>query len=218
MEKYFPVGPIIPNELKGIVKEKNYSSGSILFRPEDPAEKFYYILSGRLQIFFLMENSWVHTIRFYKSGDMMGDLELFYPDSHDCFSRTVTDAVCLEIPMDKLRIYLNGHTELLWEMGRSIAEKLKKNGMIQAARMRYPLRTRLAAYFLMMDQLQEQDKVFQELHADSYIELAALLGCSYRHLSRTMGDMERTGLIQKGRNKLVLIDKGRLEELAGEMN
>ncbi len=217
MEKYFPAGPVVPDELKGIVKEIHYAPGSILFRPEDPAEKFYYILSGRLQIFYLMQNSWVHTIRFYKSGDMMGDLELFYPDLHDCFSRTITKSVCLEIPMEKLRTYLNSHPELLWEMGRSIAEKLRKNGMIQAAWMRYPLRNRLASYFLMMDQLQEQDKVYQELHTDSYNELAALLGCSYRHLSRTMGDMEKDGLIRKGRKKLDLTDRSRLRELAGEM-
>ena len=217
MQNIFPFGPEIPDKLSRIVQKKHYSSGTILFRAEEVASQFYHILSGRVQIFYLMENSWVHTIRFYKSGDIMGDLELFHPGKYGCFSQAVNDVTCLEIPLESLRNYMDGQPALLWEMGRSIAVKLEKTGMIQAARMRYPLRNRLASYFLMMDQFQEADAAYQELHTDSLIELAALIGCSYRHLTRTLKEMEQEGLLKRGKGRLVLLDRPGLNLLAAEM-
>jgi len=211
----FPFGTVIPDELRKWVVSRSYTPRSFIVRAEEPADEFFYIVSGRIQVFYLMENSWIQTVRFYSGGDIMGDLELFQPDSYSCFVQALSEVTCLAVPMERLREYLNSRPDLLWRMGRSVALKLQESGVVQAVRMRYPLKSRLAYYLVTLEDLKgKSDRHIREMRADSLTELSHLMGCSYRHLTRTLREMEESGLIRRIKREILLTDPGALRRLS----
>ena len=109
-------------------------------------------------------------------------------------------------------------------------EKLASNSTNFAINMLYPLENRLVSYilaFLNYDDENECDGSWQMyLHEKdeinfkfegNFIEIAELLGSSYRHLNRVLNKMCRENIIRKNGKSYSILNIKRLIELSGEL-
>ena len=80
----------------------------------------------------------------------------------------------------------------------------------------YPLENRLASYineFLTND---EDSNIYIDFD-ENLVNIAELLGSSYRHLLRTLNTLSKKGVLEKEDGKYKVINKVLLEELAGDL-
>ena len=77
--------------------------------------------------------------------------------------------------------------------------------------MLYPLENRLASYILATYTNEYSNST------ENLTQISEFLGSSYRHLLRVLNKLESEGIIKRNNKKLIILDKDRLEELAGDL-
>ena len=83
------------------------------------------------------------------------------------------------------------------------------NGL--AVNILYPLENRLASYILASYTNEDNN------NTENLTQIAEFLGTSYRHLLRVVKEFELEKIIKRDNKKLVILDKDKLEELAGDL-
>ena len=163
-------------------------AGKDIARQGEPLTHLYVFLEGRAKVVRLMENGRTMLHAFYRGVSLLGDLELCRGDLTARTSvRAVTDAWLIGFPLEGRREAMLRDARLLRLMCGELAVKLEQASESAAQNLLYPLSDRLAAY---MRQAQS-GCVFSE----SLTGTAELLGVSYRHLMRTLRNLEQEGLV-----------------------
>lgn len=89
---------------------------------------------------------------------------------------------------------------------RDLCNKFDTISSISSNNLLYPLKNRLIGYIL--EYMCQTTKIAE--FPFSYKELAEILGVSYRHLSRSMSELEEQGLIKKTGNKIKVLNENEL--------
>ncbi|MDU2112737.1 MAG: helix-turn-helix domain-containing protein, partial [Clostridiales bacterium] len=74
-----------------------------------------------------------------------------------------------------------------------------------------PLENRLASYILASYTNEDNN------NTENLTQIAEFLGTSYRHLLRVVKEFELEKIIKRDNKKLVILDKDKLEDLAGDL-
>ena len=130
--------------------------------------------------------------------------------------QALSTCYCLAIPMKKARLELTNDRKFLKFTCESLAEKLAAVSMNSSINLLYPLENRLASYineFLTND---EDSNIYIDFD-ENLVNIAELLGSSYRHLLRTLNTLSKKGVLEKEDGKYKVINKVLLEELAGDL-
>jgi CRP-like cAMP-binding protein len=94
-------------------------------------------------------------------------------------------------------------------VAKELAEKLMQRAVNGAINTLQPLEARLSAYIM---QTSADDKFKEPL-----TEVALMVGCSYRHLLRSLNKLCTQGVLRKHENIYRIIDSARLSALAGDL-
>ncbi|NEZ73843.1 helix-turn-helix domain-containing protein [Clostridium botulinum] len=115
----------------------------------------------------------------------------------------------IAIPAAILREKYFNNIKLLHHLVDSLSEKLYGTINNSSYNFVYPLINRLASY--LVEHL--TDKSYIILNS-SYLEIAQFLGTTYRHLNRTLKEMESRSIIRCDNKKIHILDIDQLRELA----
>ena len=169
---------------------KNWKKGSYLCSEGGELSSLHYLLSGRFRVFRSLSNGREMMYRIYLPGSVIGDIEFFTGgDSASCSVQCIEPAATLSLKMEKLRSKPETAPQFIFELGKGIARKLHENSVSEALNALYPLEVRLAHYFLTFTD--------PGLQAQTLGQLAGWMGCSYRHLTRSLSGLASRGAIQK---------------------
>ena len=155
-------------------------------------------------------------LAFYNSIRVIGDIEIVKNQSATSTIQALSTCYCLAIPMKKARLELTNDRKFLKFTCESLAEKLAAVSMNSSINLLYPLENRLASYineFLTND---EDSNIYIDFD-ENLVNIAELLGSSYRHLLRTLNTLSKKGVLEKEDGKYKVINKVLLEELAGDL-
>ena len=92
-----------------------------------------------------------------------------------------------------------------------MALKLASLSVSNSVNILYPLENRLASYILASYTNEDSN------NTENLTQIAEFLGTSYRHLLRVVKEFELEKIIKRDNKKLVILDKDKLEELAGDL-
>ena len=92
-----------------------------------------------------------------------------------------------------------------------MALKLASLSVSNSVNILYPLENRLASYILASYTNEDNN------NTENLTQIAEFLGTSYRHLLRVVKEFELEKIIKRDNKKLVILDKDKLEELAGDL-
>lgn len=182
-----------------------FNKNELVCRKDQEMDSFYILLEGKIKIYTLHSDGKSLLLRFSQPASILGDVELMTGYKPLCNVECVIDSVFIAIDMDLLREEAN--YSFLKYLIVNLSDKLYSTTDVISISLLYPLETRLASYILAT--LDGETCCLPKL-----IELASLLGTSYRHLNRVIGKFEDHGFIDREGKSLRVLDRQALEVLS----
>ncbi len=216
IEKY-DIDNIFESNMKDYMELHLFSKDEHICRSNERITYFYFLVDGRAKAYTLLSNGKSLLLRFYNPLQVIGDIEFLELDTAaDCNMAAVKECLCIGISLDNIRKYASNDSTFLKYICKSLGKKLSNHSTSSSINLLYPLENRLASYILAITP--EQDGCpLDGIITDNLIEIAELLGASYRHLIRVLNKFYENKLIKKDNNLLIILDRKSLQELAGDL-
>lgn len=206
----FGLSDLFPDHVREEMYAANYASGERLFSQDDEAHTLYFLVEGKLKISMLSPEGKRLILAFKTPFDIVGDVEYVRECPFINTVEAVTDIVVIAIPYDALRKHMADNAAWLQFLLHTITQKFETKTRAMNFNLLYTVDVRVASYLLSMTPGQ------QMIESTSLIDMADLIGTSYRHLNRVLHQFEQAGWIVKKRGKITLIDRSALLEQAGQ--
>ena len=208
---------IFINDIKQHMKLLKFDKHEYLSREEEDLEYLLFFIQGKAKVYKTLPNGRNLLLAFYNPIRVIGDIEIVKNQSATGTIQALSTCYCLAIPMKQARLELTSDRKFLKFTCESLAEKLAAVSMNSSINLLYPLENRLASYineFLKDDE--ETENSFIDFD-ENLINIADLLGSSYRHLLRTFNSLCKKGVLEKENNKYKVVNKVLLKKLAGDL-
>lgn len=208
---------IFMDDMKSDMRLLKFDKHEYLSREDEDLEYLLFFIQGKAKVFKTLPNGRNLLLAFYKPFRVIGDIEIVKNQSATGTIQALSTCYCLAIPMKKARLELTKDSKFLKFTCESLAEKLAAVSMNSSINLLYPLENRLASYI-------NESLVYGENEENLYIDfdenlinIADLLGSSYRHLLRTFNTLCKKGVLERECGKYKVINKTLLKELAGDL-
>ncbi|MGM0378202.1 MAG: Crp/Fnr family transcriptional regulator [Bacillota bacterium] len=204
---------ILDKKIKDNLELVSFDKNEYICKMEKDFDFFYFLVKGNVKVSILLENGKSFLLRIYNPLMLIGDLELsnFNEIKFSTNIKVIKDVYCLRIASKKIKKYYSENIEFVKYINHSISEKLIRVSKVSSIHLRYPLKNRLASYLFSL----KNSNYFLEI--ESYKNLSDLLGVSYRHLQRELKNLENSGVINKKRRKIKIIDCDKLKKLSSNI-
>lgn len=186
-------------------------AGAQLFGPDQPAERFYLILRGRVKVFKLSRRGDEQILHLYGPGETFGEAAVLSGMDYPAFAETVEDCALLAVGRAELRRAIAASPELALGMMAGLSAKLREFGELIEELSLKEVPARLAGLLLGMAR-RAGGGTFRL--GRSKRDLAARLGAAPETLSRALARLKAAGLIRLRGAAVTILDARRLEELA----
>lgn len=186
-----------------------YEKEEYILESGENLEYYYLLVDGKIKIYYPFENGKSMLLKFYKDFNTIGDLELLKDIPILCNIDAVEDTYLIAIPAAILREKYFDNIGLLHHLVDSLSEKLYGTINNSSYNFVYPLINRLSSY--LVEHLTDKNYIILN---SSYLEIAQFLGTTYRHLNRTLKEMELRSIIRCDDKKIDILDIDQLKELS----
>lgn len=204
-------------DIKKYVELHFFKKGEHIYSSGEDLEYFYFLVSGKSKVYILMPNGKSYLLRFYNPVQILGDIEIIENSAIQCNIEAITDCYCIGINANIIKnIYLKD-SKFLNYICKHLSYKLSTASLSSSINLLYPLENRLASYILSTYPDNIDDNYDSNLQPDNLVQIAELLGSSYRHLHRVIDKLSKENIIKKKNKSLVIVDKKKLKELAKDL-
>ncbi len=186
-------------------------AGTQIFRPSDPAERFFIVLAGQVKIFKLSARGDEQILHIYGPGETFGEAAMFARIDYPAFADTLEDTRLLAIARRTLLGALESNAELAMELLAGLSSKLREfNRLIENLSLK-EVPARLAA--LLLDHADQAGTDRIKL-TQSKRQIAAQIGTVAETLSRAFGKLKAAGLIRVKGAEITIVDRQGLEDIS----
>ena len=186
-----------------------YEKGEHILEAADKLEYYYLLVEGKIKIYYILENGKYSNLKFYNDFITIGDMELLKDEPIICNIDAVEDTYMVVISSDILRKKYFDNPKFLRHLVDSLSEKLSATINNSSYNFVYPLINRVASYLI--EHLTDKNYIILN---SSYLDIAQFLGTTYKHLNRTLKEMESKSIIKCGDKKIYILDINKLRELS----
>ncbi len=199
-------------ELAGIVEERKYDRGEIIFSEGDEGTGFYITFEGRVKIFKLSLDGKEQILHILGPGEPFAEVAVFTGSSYPANAMALEKSRIFFFPRIAFAELIERHPSLAMNMLATLSFRLKQfTHMIEALSLK-EVPGRLAEYILLAS---SQNNDSSEIRlAVSKTLLASLLGTIPETLSRILAKMSKKGLIQTEGSLITILDREGLQCLA----
>ena len=142
---------------------------------------------------------------------IVGEIELLNKIEFQCNIQAIRDCICIAVPRKIIEEKYLKDSKFLHYISTHLALKLASLSVSNSVNILYPLENRLASYILASYTNEDSN------NTENLTQIAEFLGTSYRHLLRVVKEFELEKIIKRDNKKLVILDKDKLEDLAGDL-
>jgi len=203
---------IFDNEIFKYAELHFYKKEEYILEAGEVLEYYYLLVDGKVKIYYPFENGKSMLLKFYKEFNTIGDLELLKGIPILCNIDAVEDTYLIAIPSAMLRENYLNDVKFLHHLLDSLSEKLYGTINNSSYNFIYPLINRLSSYLI--EHLTDENCIILN---SSYLDIAQFLGTTYRHLNRTLKEMESKSIIKCDDKKIYILDIDELRELSKNM-
>jgi len=190
---------------------RRYPARSEMFRPGDPANTMYYIVSGSVSIIAQEDNGHELIVGYFGPGEFVGEMGLFVTsDTHTVILRSRTYCALAEISYERLFELLldpDNHDalSLVYAIGSQLSRRLRDTTR-KAGRLAF-LDVSDRVVRTLFDLAQEPEAMSHPQGTQLKIsrqELAQLVGCSREMAGRVLKKLQEDGKLHARGKTLVL--------------
>jgi CRP-like cAMP-binding protein len=197
-------------ELERVTTITTVPRGRVFYEPEDISQVLFLIRAGHVQIYRISPEGKKLVIATLGPGSLFGEMALLGQQMQNAFAEALDDCqIFVMSRADLERLILNKPS-----VGRRVLETTGKR--LRDAERRLEdmafkgIPARLASLLLRLAAEQGSDEVVGLTHQD----LAETVGTYRETATQVLNDMKSDGLIEIGRKRIKILDRGRLEALA----
>lgn len=189
-----------------------YSPGDVIYRQGERYNHFNIIVHGYADIYFMSENGKKYSQAIYKTGDYIGELEIFDHKPYSCYVEALTELQLIRIERDIFIEWLQLDRNICTYIIESLCNQFYKLSKKAGEDTLYSLKNRLCNYLLSFD-----DKVHKGITGIKIVidreKLSGKFAVTPRSINRILFYLKQKGIIDIGPGFIVIKD---WEELARE--
>jgi CRP-like cAMP-binding protein len=203
-------------KLRAIAITKQAKKKQILFSDGEETKGFYVVLSGKVKIFKVSPEGKEQILHIVTAPDTFAEAALFLGGTYPAFAEALSDCQLFFFPKRSFIQLIEKNPQLSINMIVTLSHYLKRFAMLIEELSLKEVSSRIAKYLLDLSlRLVKEGKGAEEVDLDlSKTQLALKLGTISETLSRTLGKMRAKGIIDVRKNRILILDRKALEELA----
>ena len=188
----------------------------ILFSDGQEAKGFYVILSGKVKLYKVSQEGKEQILHIVSAPDAFAEAALFLEGSYPAFAEALSDSRLLFFPKRDFIRLIEKNPQLSINMIVSLSLFLKRFASLIEELSLKEVSSRIAKYLIDLSvRASKEGKGLNEVELDlSKTQLALKLGTISETLSRTLAKMRAKGIIDVKKNKILILNRETLEELA----
>jgi CRP-like cAMP-binding protein len=185
--------------------ERNF----VVFEEEDEANEMFVVRSGRVAVGRRSIDGRESLVALMEEGDLFGEMSLFDEGTRSASARALERSRMLGIPYGVVHAALDARPELLWQVVRLLAERLRTTDSALADAVFLDVTGRTAKRLLELagDADDFQLPITQE-------ELAGLVGASRERVNKSIAAFIRLGWIEQLDRRYRIVARDRLAQRA----
>lgn len=207
-QKYNRLSLVLSKENWKLGRFYAFEKGEILFAEGDPSTALYLLVEGECRVFKTVESGKNFLISHYGEISVIGEVELFEGKDYQSTVQMLTKGICFLLKLPEGRNAIMQDLRLMRFIAQQLCAKVERSDRNTSVTVSYTLKERLSSYILYA----QEEGVFKS----NYTHLANHLGCSHRHLLRTLKAFCLVGILQKDDKAYRVLQIQKLEEMAGD--
>lgn len=215
VEKY-GLRDLFEKEMTPMMTLYSFGKDEIISEVSNVYDSLYFLVSGKIGIYKLLENGKTLLLRFYQPLNIIGDLEFLnkYPIKTNV--EAVTDSLLIGIKYEDLYKNAWDDPKFLRFIIRNLSHKLYTFSNASTINLLCPLENRFAGYLMSVNPNPAIGPLKEEIKVEKVTEMAMLLGASYRHLLRVIRKFVANRIISYEQGVITVLDNNKLKGLARE--
>jgi len=209
--------------IRTIASLKRVGKREILFSEGEEARGFYVILSGKVKLYKVSPDGKEQILHVVSAPDAFAEAALFLEGSYPAFAEALIDSQLIFFPKRDFIQLIEKNPQLSINMIVTLSHYLKRFASLIEELSLKEVSSRIAKYLI--DLSLKLSKVgttrFREGRSPNEVELdlsktqlASKLGTISETLSRTLAKMKAKGIIDVKKNRILILNREALEELA----
>ena len=203
-------------KIRGIASLKHIGKREVLFSEGEEAKGFYVILSGKIKLYKISPEGKEQILHVVSAPDAFAEAALFLEGRYPAFAEALSDSQLLFFPKRDFVHLIEKNPQLSINMIVSLSHFLRRFASLIEELSLKEVSSRIAKYLIDLSlKSSKEGKSSKEVELDlSKTQLALKLGTISETLSRTLAKMRVKGMIDVNRNKILILNREALEELA----
>ncbi len=202
--------------IRAIAITKKYGKKDVLFSEGGEAKGFFVVLSGKVKLYKVSSEGKEQILHVVSAPDAFAEAALFLEGRYPAFAEALMDTQLLFFPKREFVQMIEKNPQLSINMIVSLSQYLRKfASLIEELSLR-EVSARIAKYLIDLSvKRSKEGKDPREVELDlSKTQLASKLGTISETLSRTLAKMKAKGIIDVQKNKIRILNRSVLDELA----
>jgi len=202
--------------IRAIASLRQIEKKEVLFSDGEEAKGFYVILSGKVKLFKVSPEGKEQILHIVSAPDAFAEAALFLEGTYPAFAEAMTDAQLLYFPKRDFIQLIEKNPQLSINIIVTLSHFLKRFASLIEELSLKEVSSRVAKYVVDLSiKSSKEGKSPKEVELDlSKTQLALKLGTISETLSRTLAKMKAKRIIDVKKNKIVILNREALEELA----
>jgi len=202
--------------IRAIASLRQIEKKEVLFSDGGEARGFYVILSGRVKLFKVSPEGKEQILHIVSAPDAFAEAALFLEGTYPAFAEAMTDCQLLYFPKRDFIQLIEKNPQLSINMIVTLSHYLKRFASLIEELSLKEVSSRIAKYIMDLSMKSSKEgKSLKEVELDlSKTQLALKLGTISETLSRTLAKMKAKRIIDVKKNKIIILNREALEELA----
>ena len=205
--------------IRTIALPKQFVKKGILFSEGEEAKGFYVILSGKVKLFKISPEGKEQILHIASAPDAFAEAALFLEGKYPAFAEALSDSQLLFFPRREFIQLIERNPQLSINMIVSLSLFLKRFASLIEELSLKEVSSRIAKYVIDLSMRgAKEGKGLNVVELDlSKTQLALKLGTISETLSRTLSKMKARRIIDVQKNRILILNREALEELASGM-
>ena len=184
--------------------------GRILYMPEDTSEVLFLLKEGRVQLYRISPDGKKLVIGTIAPGAIFGEMALIGQGMHNTFAEATEDCVLLVMSREDVERLLVTKPMVALRIFEELGSRLKETESRLEEIAFKGIPARLASLLLQLADEHGDDTITGMTHQD----LGEQIGTYRETTTQTLNTFKADGLIEIGRKRISILDRGGLERVA----
>lgn len=206
---------VFNEELKPHLSLYSFSQGELICKQGEPPEWMYVLVKGKIKIYTTSAEGRTLILSFKKPLEVIGDIEFVQGIDILNTVEAITPVTMIGVPFRSLHRHGREDASLMRFLLEILTQKFLVKSTSLSFNLMHPVEVRLASYLLSVT-YDDTDSLFRgQVSTVKLVDIANLIGTSYRHLNRIIRQFCTEGLIERDRGYIRIKNQEGLRAIAG---